>query len=136
MKTLLKLVALFAVVISTIYYLQSPKDREVPAGPEQPPEQSAKEEIIFRWAVLSVRQIRDTMKNPDSFRLEQAIRMEDGTLCVSYRAQNAFNAVIPGKAVVTEKRIVTSDREEFAETWNRRCAQKAGTDMRYIRTAL
>jgi hypothetical protein len=75
------------------------------------------------------------MKNPDSFKLESAIRV-DGNLCLTYRATNSFNAVVPGRAVITEKRISTSDEANFGPIWNSRCGGKSGTDVSYIRLAI
>jgi hypothetical protein len=38
--------------------------------------------------------LRQALKNPDSFKLVQAIRTAAGELCVEYRGTNSFNAVI------------------------------------------
>ena len=37
------------------------------------------------------------MKNPELFVLSTALEMDDGTLCVMYRATNSFDAIVPGK---------------------------------------
>jgi hypothetical protein len=104
--------------------------------PEPTPEQKA-EEARWQRDVLAVRQLRAGMKNPDSFKLEQALRMDDGSLCLSYRATNSFNAIVPGNAVIADNTIRTSDnRERFAPVWNKRCAKKSGRDITYIRRAL
>jgi hypothetical protein len=77
------------------------------------------------------------MKNPASFKLEQASRMKDGTLCLSYRATNSFNAIVPGRAVISKTTIATSDDESrFVPLWNKLCANKSGEDISYIRRAL
>lgn len=68
---------------------------------------------------------------------ETAIRTEAGTLCIIYRATNSFNAVAPGRAVITSAQIVTSDDDNrFLPAWNRRCANKSGTNARHLRYAL
>jgi hypothetical protein len=87
--------------------------------------------------LVVVRQLRAGMNNPESFQLEEALRMDDGTLCVAYRARNGFNAVMAGRAVIDAKRIVTSDdRDRFSGMWNRLCANKSGVDMTYLRRLL
>lgn len=76
------------------------------------------------------------MKNPASFDLEEAIRMDNDTPCISYRARNSFNAVIPGEAVITQDRIYTSDkRSSFVAQYNKLCTNKSGKNMRHIRMA-
>lgn len=92
-----------------------------------------------RWVrdVLVIRQLRSSMHNPNSFTIESALRMDDGTLCLTYRATNAFNALRLGRAVIDAKRIATSDDpDRFSGVWNRLCANKTGTDISYIRRAL
>jgi hypothetical protein len=111
--------------------------------PEQKAEQAAKkakediENAKFYRDVAVVRQLKASMKNPASFELEEAIRMDDGTLCISYRARNSFNAVIPGEAVITKDRIYTTDkRSSFVAQYNKLCANKSGRNMRHIRVVL
>ena len=111
--------------------------------PEQKAEQVAKkakedaDNAKFARDVAAVRQLKSSMKNPASFDLEEAIRMDDGTLCVSYRARNSFNAVIPGEAVITKDRIYSSDkRSSFVAQYNKLCANKSGRNMRHIRAVL
>lgn len=95
------------------------------------------ENTKFARDVAAVRQLKSGMKNPASFDLVDATRMDDGTLCLSYRATNSFNAVVPGEAVITKDRIFTSDkRDRFATEYNKRCANKSGKRMRHIRVLL
>ena len=119
----------------------------VSAPPELTPEQRAQraakkardeeENLKFARDVVVVRQLKSSMKNPASFDLVGAIRMDDGTLCVTYRATNSFNAVIPGEAIITKDRIYTSDkRDRFVAEYNKRCANKSGKGMRHIRLML
>lgn len=129
--------------------VEAPKPRiEVPKPvveltPEQKAEQAAKkareaeESAEFARYVLAVRKLRAAMKNPASFNLESANRKDDGTLCVSYRATNSFNAIIPGRAVVTKTELIASDdRDRFVPVWNRLCANKPGTSVQEIRYLL
>lgn len=119
--------------------LQTP----VELTPEQKAEQAAKkaendaENARFARDVAVVRQLKSSMKNPASFDLEDAIRMDDGTLCLSYRTTNSFNAVIFGEAVITKERIYTSDnRTSYVAQYKKLCANKAGKRMRHMRWAL
>lgn len=120
-------------------------EKQIPVEltPEQKAEKAARkaeediENAKFARDVAVVRQLKSSMKNPASFDLEKAIRMDDGTLCLSYRARNSFNAIIPGEAVITKDRIYTSDnRSSFVAQYNKLCANKSGKVMRHIRWAL
>jgi hypothetical protein len=100
-------------------------------------EKKAAEEAQWVREVLAVRQLRSSMHNPNSFTIESALRMNDGTLCLTYRAANAFNALRLGRAVIDAKRIATSDDpDRFSGAWNHLCANKTGTDIKYIRLAI
>lgn len=142
-----KLCLNICVVVGVVWLLiQSKYGREQQSSTEQPakaepsPEPTAQQkakEARYLRDVLAIRQLRAGMKNPDSFKLEEVIRMADGTLCLTYRATNSFNAVIPGYAVIASNKINTSDdRDAFTPIWNRRCANKSGEDLTYIRRAL
>ena len=107
---------------------------------EMSPEEKAKKAADdARWVreVVTMSQLRKSMKNPASFNLEQALRMKDGTLCLSYRATNSFNAIVPGQAVISKTTIATSDdKSRLVPLWNKLCANKSGEDISYIRRAL
>lgn len=112
-----------------------------PPPPKLSPEEQAKKDADHaRWVsqVLLVRALKKSMKNPDSFKVEDATELVDGTICISYRATNSFNAIVPGHAVVPlSGAIVTSDdKGRFAARWNATCAKKAGRNIRHIRAAL
>src|SRR5262249_4993740 len=88
--------------------VSQPAKNEPQPKAEPTPEQQA-DEARWRRDVLAIRQLRSNMKNPDSFKLEEALRMDDGTLCLTYRATNSFNAIVPGRAVIADNKISTSD---------------------------
>ena len=92
------------------------------------PEQKAAEEARFQLDALKIRAMREKMKNPASFKLLQAARMDSGALCVVYRATNGFNAV------VTEQKAIAVNGS--LGDWNKLCAGKSGEDISYIRQAL
>jgi hypothetical protein len=76
----------------------------------------------FQEAIYVARMLRKNMKNPDSFKLEEVLRMPDGSLCFSYRAANSFNAVTPGNAVYAAGKLTANDA-----AWNKYCGGKTGT---------
>jgi len=105
--------------------------RNLPQQASKTPEQierEAKEEAAFQADVAKVKALRSSMKNPASFQLVKAIRMESGVLCVEYRGTNSFNAI------VTEQKAITP-AGAFAD-WNKSCAGKTGKDVSYLRHAL
>ena len=91
-------------------------------------------EAAFLRDVLSVRKLRDSLKNPKSFQLERAIRTADGSLCLAYWHSNSSN--VPGQAVVTPAGIMTSGHKNFRHEWNARCKGKTGEDLISIRQQL
>lgn len=101
-----------------------------PAKPEKTAEQKARDERNFFVAGV-VRQVRDMLNDPKSFELVDVIDMDDGTICVSYRAKNPFGATMPGKAVAADTKIITSSDTSgrFVAQWNKRCANKTGRDL-------
>jgi uncharacterized protein (UPF0254 family) len=114
-------------------------DRPAPTAAQQNPEDAAKrqkDEADFQAAVMLARALRDSMNNPASFKLEQAARMEDGSLCFSYRATNAFNAIMPGHAVHSGTRFLATGQKGFETLWRQKCGGKAGVDITYIRRAM
>jgi hypothetical protein len=90
----------------------------------------------FVASLAGLKTLQSSMKNPKSFDVEQVLRMADGTLCVTYRATNSFNAVVPGWAVITKAAILTSGHDGFIGRWNARCGGKTGDDVTYMRRAL
>lgn len=125
------------VVVSLIAVLIAFASEKTEAPKREKTPEEAIEDLIFTANVYAVKRIRDSLKNPDSFDLVQAIRLPDGTLCLTYRATNSFNAILTGRAVVTDKGTFTSDAGSgFANRWNRTCADKPGKDVKHIRTGL
>lgn len=103
------------------------KQQQAAKTPEQI-EREAKEEAAFQAEVVKVKALRAAMKNPASFQLVSAVRMDSGVLCVEYRATNSFNAII------TEHKAITP-AATFAD-WNKACGGKTGKDVSYMRHAL
>ena len=96
-----------------------------------PAEQVAKqkEEAAFSRAVRGAKALHESMRNPDSFKLSQALLMPDGTVCYQYRAQNGFGGVNVGHAALTPSgQFRSNEMEGFRALWNKLCANKSGTD--------
>lgn len=105
-----------------------------PPVAEQTPEQAAaklKKEAEFQRVVIGAKALKQAAKNPDSFKLTSAALMESGAICYEYRATNSFNAVTPGKFVVSK-----NGGSAEAAAWNKHCGGKSGTDYSYARQAL
>ena len=129
-------------VIAMVRCISDQEDRKSQASAEKQrieasktPEQRAREEAEkakkeaeFQSVVSRLRALKATTKNPNSFELVDAVLMNDGTLCATYRGTNSFNAVVTeSKAIAKDLKIVE---------WNRFCGGKSGTDMKYARQAL
>jgi hypothetical protein len=96
-----------------------------------PAQQAAKQkdDAAFARAVAGAKQLHDSMRNPESFRLGQTLIMADGTVCYDYRAQNGFGGMNVGHAVLAPNGQFKSDESDgFDALWNKRCAGKTGDD--------
>jgi hypothetical protein len=89
----------------------------------------AKNEAIFQRVVAGAKQLRSSMRNPDSFKLSDSIVMADGAVCYTYRAQNGFGGLNVGNAVLAPNgKFKSSDSPGYATLWNKECGNKTGTD--------
>lgn len=71
-----------------------------------------------------IERLKGAMNNPDSFKVSKALYMDDGSLCVEYRATNGFGGVVPGYAVITpDIKLDTTFK-----AWKKYCAGKAGRE--------
>jgi len=77
----------------------------------------------FSAVVLGAKALKASAKNPDSFKLVDAIMMGDGSICYTYRGTNSFNAVVTNNYVITK-----TGGSNSADTWNKHCGGKTGTD--------
>lgn len=70
--------------------------------------------------------LKTKMREPESFKVAEAILLDDGTVCMSYRARNGFG----GMAV--ERAAVLPDGSGIATgtaQYNKLCADRAGQDV-------
>ena len=100
-------------------------------------EVKAREEAEFQRAVLVAKSVKAAMKNPASFTLESAVLTDARAVCLTYRATNSFNAVVPGYAIGTpDDKLRAGSGSDLAAAWNKHCASKPGRDITYVRQAL
>lgn len=104
--------------------------------PKQKDPKEAEQERLWRRDVLNVRVLRKSLHNPDSFRLEQALRMKDGSLCLTYRATNAFGGIVLNHAVIRSDRIIATGHPDHTRLWNLHCGGKTGENVTHLRQAL
>jgi hypothetical protein len=80
---------------------------------------------------LAVKQIREAMRDPDSFQLSKALVMLDGSGCIDYRSRNGFGGMNAGRAVVApDGRIrIEEQGDAFLALWNKECSGKPGRDL-------
>lgn len=102
-------------------------------APSPPPKTAAElaADRELQEAVMILRAVKASMKNPASFDLVNAIRLEGGILCIEYRATNSFNAITTSMMVVRDGKADAS-----GELWNRHCANKTGRDISHARAVL
>lgn len=135
--------ATFAIVVVSCINGNSERDKEREIANQQraaveaakSPEQKASEAAIvtkkardFLFSVEAAKLAKASLKNPDSFVLVTAGLINNGALCLVYRATNSFNAI------VTEN--IAIRRNMTKGVWNRDCAGRSGADMSHIKHAM
>ena len=101
-----------------------------PAAIKTPAELARDRHLTVGAMVLSV--WRKNLNDPSSAQLSQALLMDDGSLCMTVRARNGFNALMPaslvigpdGRANISEQ----TDHAAFRRAWNTHCGNKTGSD--------
>lgn len=101
-----------------------------PAPKVKSPEELRYEKNLNRAAVAA-QALRKSMRNPDSFVLEQALAMESNTICIEYRAQNGFGGMNRGRALLSadDKKLLSDESDGFNSSWNKSCAGQTGDDL-------
>lgn len=126
-----KIMALGLIAISVIKCTYDQSSGNTTQAPAKTPEQikaDVEKERAFQADVIRVKALKSSLKNPESFELVDAIRMADGTLCVTYRGTNSFNAITTERAALVGA---------FGRgTWSKHCSGKTGQDMGHIKHAL
>ncbi|HTW64351.1 MAG TPA: zinc ribbon domain-containing protein [Bryobacteraceae bacterium] len=83
----------------------------------------------LRIAAGGAKDLRNSMRNPDAFRLSEVLIMKDDAVCYTYRAQNGFGGMNVGRAVMApDGRFEASENgSKFYALWNKECAHKTGS---------
>ncbi len=130
-------ILVFLLVVGILVYAIAQAPLPAPLPPVSGSVPKITKEERFQANIIAVRRIKAATKNPDSFTLEYVMDTDDA-LCVTYRTTNALNEAVPGRAVVYDGEIVSSeiDGNRLGGRWNDRCARKAGANVAHIRDAL
>lgn len=106
------------------------------AGPTPEPSAEAKkqqeeDEKRVNVALIGAGTLKKAMRDPDSFKLESAIIMDDGYVCYAYRSRNGFGGYTKGSAVLSGDMTTfkSSGDEGFLAIWRKHCKDKRGTDV-------
>lgn len=78
-------------------------------------------ETRFQAALVAAIRLRDSMKNPDGFRLDRTTRANDGSFCYFFRATNSSNALVPGRAVFVDGVLHVTGEDTFLAAWLTHC---------------
>ncbi|MFZ0885002.1 MAG: hypothetical protein WAN14_16495 [Candidatus Acidiferrales bacterium] len=88
-----------------------------------------KDEAAFQRAVAGAKQLKQSMRSPDSFVLGETLIMDNGAVCYDYRSQNGFGGMNAGQAVLSPSGQFKSDESTgFTSLWNKQCGGKTGSD--------
>lgn len=122
----------WAALLATVIVIYSCSDTPEPRQKSIAELEAEREkEREFQVAAAVVRSLKNNMKNPKSFELVSAHMMTSGSLCITYRGTNSFNAI------VTSHYVLSADGgSDRATTWNASCAGKSGKDLTHVKYAL
>ena len=129
-----KLGIFFALLVSFIFFKAIITNEPVPPAPTQTAEQKLaqnKQNAALQRATSGAIMLKNSMRNPDSFKLESALVINGtGAVCYDYRAQNGFGGINAEHAVLSGdgKQFKTSSTEGFSKLWNVECAGKNGQE--------
>jgi hypothetical protein len=120
--------------------IELPPGTPAPASPEPPAKRTPEDDAIMATVAILM-----ATNDPDSVSVDNAV-VTDKAVCISFRARNPFNALMPGQFVISRdlKDGAFSWEKGFAAKWNSRCAKQTATDatstvsgnLKYNRRAL
>ena len=89
---------------------------------------AAMKRLAPRIAAAEASLIKNAMRNPDSFKLNEVLLMKNGSSCFEYRAQNGFGGMNVGQAVYSNPtgKLKTNEMGGFPSLWNKECANQSG----------
>lgn len=122
-----------AVIVAVIVFGNASDPAPVQLKPP-PSEQEQRARVVEdakRLAIIAgAVQLKKAMHDPASFELVQALQMDDGSGCYTYRATNGFGAVRTAYAVMNSESIITSQDDRFHARWKRYCQGKRGVQIK------
>jgi hypothetical protein len=141
----LKAIAIAFIALVVIASIMSDRERAERERKEQErvaaltPEQKAKEKADkekrtrhLQAAGLGAMKLKDAQRDPEAFILRSAVLHANGTTCYEFRGKNAYGAMLPGSAVLTQagKLLVqTRDGSAFVQAWNKQCTGANGEEI-------
>ena len=104
--------------------------------PQKTPEQIKQDAIDTERtsnAIQARSMLKQSLKDPDSLQLDEALTMENKTVCMQYKAKNGFGGYSAESAVYIPNLNMSSTTGEksFNKIWNKECAGKNGTVFEY-----
>lgn len=94
--------------------------------------ESKRQDAAVNRAALGARLLKKAMNNPDKFQLESAMVVDStSAVCYEYRGQNAFGAIVKGRAVLSRngKQFLMNTDSGFTALWNSECGGKTGQEV-------
>ncbi|MDR2458198.1 MAG: zinc ribbon domain-containing protein [Clostridiales Family XIII bacterium] len=88
----------------------------------------------FDRAYYAYKQLEKKVNDPDSLKVDKAMVVEGGFVCINFRAKNGFGGVIKGQAVHHSGQqlgLITSEDKGFYEIWNLACNGKSGDSFQF-----
>jgi hypothetical protein len=127
------IVGLFAYTAAKIHTADSTNSSTEPASaagaaaaPARPQQEDSPElKNMKLLAMAGAISLRSAMRNPDSFRLANALGVSQHTVCVTYRSQNGYGGLNVGHAVVRQEGVSADD----GARWNRYCGHQVGVNL-------
>lgn len=126
---------IFLILIGVVWIFSSSLQKETsnrasvsPVAKVQKTDGEIRMEMQWNLDALKIRAVKQSMKNPNSFDLVDVTKMDDGSLCVTYRGTNSFNAI------TTEHVVILSNAQ--IGSWSKSCAGKSGSDLTRIKYAI
>lgn len=128
-----KILAGFFIFAAVMTAVQEVLPRTAPTPPKpRTPEQAGQDAYDKRvaYAFYASSELRDTMRDPDSYKLITGIVTGSGAICFRYRARNGFGGMNVESLVITPKdRFIHEKADGFVGAWNRYCSGKSGRDI-------
>jgi hypothetical protein len=121
-------------IVATIF---ANKQQGIEPGSEskvKTPEEISKQKqssVDLAQAMMGIKLIRASQKDPDSFKLHGVGLTSAGSACIDFSGTNSFGGRIRNSAVISRDRktaLTTSDGSRFVSAWSKLCANQPQID--------